>query len=259
MRSQHAVSVIRDASSIGIARTLTSSAASSGPAGICAHRAAASFPGRRTRRDSSRRASASARPKCSTSPRNASASCIDRTYVRSALKSIVATVFGEICGRRTVAAVSVSRSQRFFAYGLAGWCSEVVTTGLRSRGRDDNWRLTGTTYLWMLPIYGAAAVAFEPAHDAAGRAGWPGWQRAAAWTAGIYAVEAASGELIRQVSGEVPWDYSRPRGRKGEPTHWRGLVRPAYAPVWFAVGLGLERLHGLLERIEVAAPPGRNA
>jgi len=52
----------------------------------------------------------------------------------------------------------LSRSQRFLAYGLAGWCSEVVTTGLRSRGRDGNWRLTGTTYLWMLPIYGVAAV-----------------------------------------------------------------------------------------------------
>jgi hypothetical protein len=29
-------------------------------------------------------------------------------------------------------------------------------------------------------------------------------------------------------------------------------VRPAYAPVWFAVGLGMERLYELLARIEVA-------
>jgi hypothetical protein len=35
------------------------------------------------------------------------------------------------------------------------------------------------------------------------------------------------------------------------PKHWRGLVRPAYAPVWFAVGLGMERLHALLDRVEV--------
>ena len=145
----------------------------------------------------------------------------------------------------------LNRAQRFAVYGLAGWCSEVLTTGLRSRGRDGNWRLTGTTYLWMLPIYGVAAVAFEPAHAASVRAGWPGWQRAAAWTAGIYAVEAASGELVRQLTGEVPWDYSRPRGRKPAPANWRGLVRPAYAPVWFAVGLGMERLHDLLNRVEV--------
>ncbi|HET6911572.1 MAG TPA: hypothetical protein VFH54_19770 [Mycobacteriales bacterium] len=146
----------------------------------------------------------------------------------------------------------LSRPQRFLVYGLAGWCSEVVTTGLRSRGRDDNWRLTGTTYLWMLPIYGIAAVLFEPAHDAARRAGWPLWSRGLAWTAGIFAVEAASGEAIRAVTGEVPWDYARPRGRKPEPTHIRGLVRPSYAPVWFLVGLGMERMHDLLRRIDIA-------
>jgi hypothetical protein len=50
----------------------------------------------------------------------------------------------------------------------------------------------------------------------------------------------------------VPWDYSRPRGQKAVPTHWRGLVRPAYAPVWFAVGLGMEQLHDVLDRITVA-------
>jgi Putative ABC-transporter type IV len=147
----------------------------------------------------------------------------------------------------------LTRAQRAGVYGLAGWCSEVLTTSLRSRGRDGDWRLTGTTYAWMLPIYGAAAVLFEPAHDAARRRAWPWWQRGLAWTAGIYAVEAASGEVLRAVTGEVPWDYSRPRGRKGEPAHWRGLVRPAYAPVWFAVGLGLEQLHDLLERIEIVA------
>jgi hypothetical protein len=125
---------------------------------------------------------------------------------------------------------------------------------LRSRGRDDDWRLTGTTYLWMLPIYAVAAVLFEPAHTAARRAQLPWWQRGLAWTAGIYAVEAASGEALRTLTGEVPWDYSRARGGKPVPTHWRGLVRPAYAPVWFAVGLGLEQLHDVLDRLTLAPP-----
>jgi hypothetical protein len=146
----------------------------------------------------------------------------------------------------------LSRSQRAVAYGLVGWCSEVLTTAVRSHGRDRDWRLTGTTYAWMLPIYGFAAAVFEPAHDAARRGGWSWWRRGLVWTAGIYAVEAASGEALRAVTGEVPWDYSRPRGAKAEPRHWRGLVRPAYAPVWFAVGLGMEALHDLLDRIEIA-------
>jgi hypothetical protein len=140
-------------------------------------------------------------------------------------------------------------SERALIYGLAGWCSEVVSTGLRSRGRDQDWRLSSHTYLWMLPVYGVAAYLFEPAYAATKKAGTPWWGRAMLWTGGIYAVEAASGEAIRQLTGEVPWDYSRPRGVKPVPAHWRGLVRPSYAPVWFAVGLGMEKLDGLLDRV----------
>jgi Putative ABC-transporter type IV len=149
--------------------------------------------------------------------------------------------------------MSLTRGERFLGYGLAGWCSEIFFTGLRSRGRDANWRLTGHTYLWMLPIYGIAAVAFEPADTAARAAGLPWWGRSLAWTAGIYAVEAASGEMLRTMTGEVPWDYSRPRGRKPAPANWRGLVRPAYAPIWFAVGLGMEQLHDLFDRVEIGS------
>ncbi|HTW20914.1 MAG TPA: hypothetical protein VME70_11975 [Mycobacteriales bacterium] len=150
----------------------------------------------------------------------------------------------------------LTRGQRALVYGLAGWCSEIVTTSVRSRGRDGNWRLTGTTYAWMLPIYGSAAVLFEPAYDAARRSGRPWWQRGLAWMMGIFAVEAVTGEALRAVTGEVPWDYTRARGRKAVPANWRGLVRPAYAPFWFAVGLGMERLHDLLDRVEIA-PEGR--
>lgn len=144
----------------------------------------------------------------------------------------------------------MKRSTRFLAYGLAGWCSEIVTTGLRSHGRDGDWRFTGTTYLWMLPIYGSAAVLFEPADAAVRARGWPWWQRGLLWAGGIFAVEAASGELIRRAVGEVPWDYGRPRGTKPVPMNWRGLVRPAYAPLWFGVGLGMERLHDALDALD---------
>ena len=149
--------------------------------------------------------------------------------------------------------MSLTKGQRFVIYGLGGWCSEILFTGLRSRGRDANWRLTGHTYLWMLPTYGVAAFLFEPAHDATRRAGWSWWQRGLAWTAGIYAVEAARGELLRAAIGEVPWDYARPRGRKPAPANWRGLVRAAYAPCWFLVGIGMEQLRDLLDRVEIGA------
>lgn len=137
------------------------------------------------------------------------------------------------------------RVERAAVYAAAGLLAEVVQTAVKSIPRDGNWRLTGTTYLWMVPIYASAAWLFEPAHDALRNR--PCWQRTGIWTAGIYAIEAVSGEAIRAVTGEVPWDYTRPRGRRTEPpVSWRGLVRPAYAPLWALTGLGLERLHDRL-------------
>jgi hypothetical protein len=143
----------------------------------------------------------------------------------------------------------VTRWQRFLAYGCAGMLSEIATTSLRSHGRDGDWRLTGHTYLWMLPVYGSAAFLFEPAHDRLRAQPVP--VRAVTWVAGVYGVEAVAGTAIKALIGEVPWDYSRPRGRKPVPRHWRGLVRPSYAPLWAAVGLGLERLH---DRLDAAGP-----
>ncbi len=141
---------------------------------------------------------------------------------------------------------SVSRAQRFVTYGLAGWGFEILFTGAKGPFRDRDWRFASHTYLWMLPIYGSAAIFLEPAHDRL--RGRPWWQRGAAYTAGFYAVEAASGSLLRRTTGAVPWDYTRARGTRPVPANWRGLVRPAYAPVWFAVGMGAERLHDALTK-----------
>jgi hypothetical protein len=138
----------------------------------------------------------------------------------------------------------MNRLQRFWAYGAAGVLSEVLTTSIKSPMRDKNYRLTAHTYLWMVPIYGSAAILFEPAHNALRSKPW--WARGLAWTAGIFAVEAASGAAIKKVAGEVPWDYARPRGQMKEPVHYKGLVRPAYAPQWFLVGMAMEKLHDTL-------------
>lgn len=137
------------------------------------------------------------------------------------------------------------RHERFLAYGVGGWVFEVLFTGAKGPVRDGDWRLAAHTYLWMLPVYGSAAYLFEPAHDALRARPW--WQRGLAYTAGIFAVEAASGAAIARLTGEVPWDYRRPRGRsRRAPLNVRGLVRPSYAPVWFAAGMALERAHDRL-------------
>jgi hypothetical protein len=66
----------------------------------------------------------------------------------------------------------------------------------------------------------------------------PAWQRAAAYAAGIMAVEYATGTAIRRGVGLVPWDYTG-RSRLVVPG---GAARLDYLPVWAAAGMVLERV-----------------
>ena len=45
----------------------------------------------------------------------------------------------------------------FMICGLTGWCMEIIFTSLDSI-RNNNFKLTGHTSIWMFPIYGMAAV-----------------------------------------------------------------------------------------------------
>ena len=58
---------------------------------------------------------------------------------------------------------------RFVLYGLGGWCGEVIFTALTESFPKRDWRLVGTTYLWMFPIYGLLVIFYEPVHDLMGR------------------------------------------------------------------------------------------
>lgn len=129
--------------------------------------------------------------------------------------------------------------RRFVAYGLLGWCAEIVFTGITDFLRHRDPRLPSRTSLWMFPIYGLLQPLFEPAHDAM-RERVPAPARAAAYGVGFLGVEFVSGWLLRRAIGRAPWDYSGAR--------WSvdGLVRLDYLPLWAAAGLGAERVHDVL-------------
>ena len=136
---------------------------------------------------------------------------------------------------------------RFVLYGLLGWAIEIVWTALSSTvgGTQRGWRLAGTTYLWMFPIYGLLAPLYEPLHDAI-RA-WPWPLRGLLYGLGFLAVEYVSGWLLRRLTGVCPWDY---RGRCR--WHLHGLMRLDYGPLWALLGLALEPVHDLLVRLTPA-------
>lgn len=129
---------------------------------------------------------------------------------------------------------------RFLLYGALGWIVEIVWTGLGSVLRRDP-RLVATTYLWMLPIYGGAGVAFERLY--AYIVGEPWWVRGTIWVVAIFAVEYVTGLLLRRFAGCCPWDYS------GTRFSVHGLIRLDYAPAWFLLGLVYERVHVVIVEI----------
>jgi hypothetical protein len=132
-------------------------------------------------------------------------------------------------------------------YGVLGWGIEVCYTATRDRltGRGDD-RLRGESYIWMAPIYAAGGLAGERIGRALARRPW--WQRGLAYAATFWAVEAASGELLRRAVGDVPWgeDYRRHGDNLG-----RGLIRLSYLPNWAAAGLALEQVTPYLRRLEL--------
>jgi uncharacterized membrane protein len=90
----------------------------------------------------------------------------------------------------------------------------------------------------MFPIYGLLAPVGEPIHNALRSHFWP--LRGLVYLLGIWAVEYATGWLLRRFTGKCPWDYS------DFPGSIHGIVTLEYAPVWFVFGLGFERVHDAL-------------
>jgi uncharacterized membrane protein len=127
---------------------------------------------------------------------------------------------------------------RFAAYGLLGWCAEVLFTGIHGYVRDRDNRLPSRSSIWMFPIYGLLSPLYEPLHDAVRNLPVPA--RATVYAFGLMGVEYSSGVVLRRLLGQAPWDYSDAR------RHINGLVRPDYFPLWAAFGLGLEPVHDIL-------------
>jgi len=112
---------------------------------------------------------------------------------------------------------------------------EVAFTALVDfRGKRDP-RLAGHTTLWMFPIYALVYPALNALWPRI--AAWPWFARGLLYVPLIYAVEYASGWLIRKSTGRCPWDYGKAR--------WsvHGLIRLDFAPLWLGAGFLFEKLY----------------
>lgn len=128
------------------------------------------------------------------------------------------------------------KTARAATYALVGYSAETIYSAIHDLARGRRARLR--TSPWMLGIYGSIRLLFEPLHDRVRNRSV--LARAGTYVVGFYLVEYTSGRLIREVTGEAPWDY----GDAAFNLH--GLVKPSYAPLWATAGLALEWLHDKL-------------
>jgi uncharacterized membrane protein len=124
---------------------------------------------------------------------------------------------------------------RLLAYGIAGWCMEIVFTAACGAIGERDRSLRGETYLWMLPIYGAGGLLLEELQRRL-TPHVPQPLRAVAYVGAIYSVEYGSGLLLRRLLGICPWDY------KDRGVNVDGLIRLDFAPFWFGAALAFEPL-----------------
>jgi len=121
---------------------------------------------------------------------------------------------------------------KFVVFGCLGIVMEVFWTGLFSFLSGDR-TLMGYTSIWMFPIYGSA-VMFEPIYECI--KSLPMAVRGSVYMVLIFAAEFSSGYMLERFVGQCPWSYA------GCRTNIYGLIRLDYAPLWFTVGLFMERV-----------------
>lgn len=122
----------------------------------------------------------------------------------------------------------------FLKCGIAGWCMEVIWTGIQNINNRDK-RLMCTTSLLMFPIYGMAAF-IKPMGKALQKRNFV--VRGTIYTVCIYITEFATGSILKK-RDMCPWDYSNSK------YNVKGLIRLDYAPAWFGAGLLFEKILGI--------------
>ena len=130
--------------------------------------------------------------------------------------------------------------KHFVIYGFFGLLIETLWTGIGSALKGDK-NLKCNTYLWMFFIYGMG-VTLEPLHEYIRKIPW--LYRGFIWAAVIFAIEFATGYILKLTIGGCPWNYD---GNGEVVASVKGIIRLDYLPVWFCVGMLFERLHDFVK------------
>ncbi len=121
----------------------------------------------------------------------------------------------------------------FIIFGFLGIFAEVVFTAIIDSIIKKDPILKGCSYLWMFPIYGAAGLLIKFLFFVFAENNW--FFRGAIYAAYIIAGEFATGSFLQFYIGRCPWHYTA-------RFSFRNVIRLDYFPIWFIVGLLIEKL-----------------
>ena len=137
---------------------------------------------------------------------------------------------------------------RIFHYATFGFSMEVllvaITHVVDGKITKEDKLLKGSTYLWMIPIYGILLpFVFEPLRSIT--SDWFLIARFFSWAVLITFFEGLTGWIYDKTLGFCPWDYSKSKYKIFE----RGYTKWTLVPAWGIAGLVLERYSDLLIKL----------
>lgn len=121
----------------------------------------------------------------------------------------------------------------FLLFGFLGIFGEVVFTAIAGIFRKKDFTLEGTSYLWMFPIYGIAGLLIKLLYFVFAQKFW--LFRGIVYAAYILFGELVTGLFLKFYIGKCPWNYT-------SRFSWLNVIRLDYFPIWFVVGLLIEKL-----------------
>lgn len=128
----------------------------------------------------------------------------------------------------------------FLIFGIVGIFGEVIFTAFKDLVRTRRFRLHGCSFIWMIPIYGSIVYLFPPVHQAIQGYSW--LVRGIIYMVIIYGIEYVSGTLLTKLTGDHIWNYR-------DRFNYKGQITLLYVPIWFAVGLAIEKYFPMVERL----------
>ena len=146
---------------------------------------------------------------------------------------------------------------RFCIYVLVGIFMEFMVTGIsklitvlhdkiddRPINKEDE-KLTGYTYLWMIPVYGFfLLLAFEPVFYIV--KDFPIGFRYLIWCIAFTGFEFLSGFIYYKIIGFCPWQYQKWEFPKG-----KGFITMMFVPAWGFAGITIEQITLFLYHLDL--------